>query len=91
MDLRASLKWGANLELTAEQRKSLTDLCSKIAGKHFIPAYRLAESQALKKEAVARAEAAEKRIVELEAIMRYERDEWVALRPKNVTHASRNG
>jgi hypothetical protein len=74
-DLKAALEFGATLDLTIEQRRSLTDLCAKIAGK-LIPAYRLAESQELKKTAVARAEAAERRVIELEGALKYQRREW---------------
>ena len=31
-DLKASLTWGATLDLTADQRAGLRDLCSRIAG-----------------------------------------------------------
>ena len=31
-ELRASLEWGANLELSADQRKELERFCCKIAG-----------------------------------------------------------
>jgi hypothetical protein len=46
----------------------------KPAGK-LIPAYRLAESQELKKAAVARAEVAERRVIELEGALKYQREE----------------
>jgi hypothetical protein len=72
-DLKASLEWAATLDLTQEQRASLRDLCIKITGDRLIPAYRLAESHKLKKEAVARAEAAERRVIELEGALKYKR------------------
>ena len=40
----------------------------------MIPAYRLAESQEGKKAAVARAQAAEKRVIELEAVLKAQRE-----------------
>jgi hypothetical protein len=53
----------------------MTDLCAKIVGRHFSPAYRLAESQELKK-AAAPAETAERRMIDLEGALRYQREEW---------------
>jgi hypothetical protein len=67
-DLKASLEWGAKLDLTPLQRATLKDLCLKIAGSEpSIPSWRLKEEVDARRDAVARAEAAEKRVEELEA------------------------
>ena len=62
-DLNATFERGATLKLTPEERRSLAELCAKIVGKHFIPAYRLAESQEKKKAADATAETAERKVI----------------------------
>ena len=65
-DLKASLEWGAKLELTAEQRASLKTLCCKIAGispADGIPSWRLKEEAEAKRAAL-------RRVAELEASLR---------------------
>ena len=65
-DLLATLRWGAELPLTREQRVQVKDLCCKIAGisgaggSAVIPSYRL-------KEEINARRAAEQRVRELEA------------------------
>jgi hypothetical protein len=67
-DLKASLEWGATLDLMPLQRAKLKNLCLKIAGSEpSIPSWRLKEEADARRDAVARAEAAEKRVEELEA------------------------
>jgi hypothetical protein len=66
-NLKATLQWGSRLELTPLQRAELKNLCSKIAGETSIPSWRLKEESDARRDAVARAEAAEKRVEELEA------------------------
>jgi hypothetical protein len=66
-DLKATLEWGSKLELTPLQRAELKNLCLKIAGSESsIPSWRLKEEADARRDAVARAEAAEKRVEELQ-------------------------
>src|SRR6476469_9251724 len=67
-DLLASLRWGAELPLTREQRAEVKDLCCRIAGLSVanIPSYRLKEEAEAKRAALERAAAAEQRVKELE-------------------------
>jgi predicted Zn-dependent protease len=59
-DLLASLRWGAELPLTREQRAQVKDLCFRIAGLSVanIPSYRLKEEAEAKREAVREARTA---------------------------------
>jgi hypothetical protein len=44
LDLLETLRWGATLDLTQDQRAELRDLCGKIAGCHMearVPSWRL--------------------------------------------------
>jgi hypothetical protein len=67
-DLKGTLEWGSKLELTPLQRAELKYLCFKITGSEAsIPSWRLKEEAGARRDAVARAEAAEKRVEELEA------------------------
>ena len=67
-DLKATLEWGSKLELTPLQRAELKNRCLKIAGSDpSISSWRLKEEADARSDAVARAEAAEKRVEELEA------------------------
>jgi hypothetical protein len=59
------LQWAANLPLTPAQRESIRELCRQIAG---IP-----EEARAKRNAIARAEAAEARVKELEKLIEIER------------------
>jgi hypothetical protein len=73
LDLLETLRWGANLELTQDQRSSLRDLCSMICGIHMearVPSWRLAEEAEKRRKA-------EHRVGELEAVLKAGRDEWV--------------
>ena len=56
-DLLASLRWGAELPLTREQRAEIKDLCCRIAGISVanIPAWRLKEEAEAKRAALQRA------------------------------------
>lgn len=78
-DLKATLKWGAELQLTDAQRKALSGLCARICGRGFeetsIPSWRL-------KEEADKRRAAEKRVAELEAALKSRRDEFVFRRGK---------
>ena len=59
-DLLESLKWGATLELTPEQRQNPAGLCHKIAdGKGWVPSWRLKEAQEAKRAAQQRIKCAE--------------------------------
>jgi hypothetical protein len=80
-DLRASLEWGATLDLTEDQRKSLAGLCCQIGG--CVPRWRLNESQEAKRKA-------EARVKELEAALRGRREEWV-FRRKRTSNPPLNG
>ena len=53
-DLLASLRWGAELPLTREQRAQVKDLCFRIAGLSVanIPSYRLMEAAKAKRAAL---------------------------------------
>jgi hypothetical protein len=66
-DLKATLEWGSKLELTPLQRAELKNLCLRIAGSEYLPSWRLKEEADARRDAVARAEAAEKRVEELQA------------------------
>ena len=72
-DLLAALKWGAALPLTKEQREQLAGLCCKIGG--CVPAWRLKEAGEAKR-------VAEKRVSELEAALKSQRQEWVFRRKR---------
>ena len=67
-DLLATLRWGATLDLTAEQRKGLEGLCCRIGG--CVPSWRLKETAEAKRTA-------QGRVAELEAVLRNKRQEWV--------------
>ena len=59
-DLKASLEWGASLELNDNQRADLRPLCAKIT--HMVPLWELRREREKR-------QAAEKRVAELEANM----------------------
>ena len=67
-DLLASLRWGAELPLTREQRAEVKDLCCRIAGLSVanISSWRLKEEAEAKRAALERAAKAEQRVKELE-------------------------
>jgi hypothetical protein len=77
IDLLEALKWGVQLELTADQRTCLREYCSKIAGTltegEFqgpgVPSWRLKQEAEAKRKAQAR-------VAELEAALKANRDEW---------------
>lgn len=77
-DLLVTLEWAVGLPLTPEQRSQIKDLCCRLARvKPGVPSDRLREEAEKKREAIARAESAEKRANELEAALRNRREEWV--------------
>jgi hypothetical protein len=76
-DLKASLEWGAKLELTDEQRKSLVALCGKIVGEHWVPGWRLVEEANRRRAAEEPIKALEKRVEALETALKSSRQEWV--------------
>jgi hypothetical protein len=92
IDLLEALKWGVQLELTADQRACLREYCSKIAGTltegEFqgpgVPSWRLKQEAENKRAAIARAVAAEQRVAELEAALKADRDEWVFRRQRHA-------
>jgi hypothetical protein len=64
------------LPLTPAQRESIRELCRQIAGipaGSWIPSERLEQEARAKRNAIARAEAAEARVKELEKLMEIER------------------
>jgi hypothetical protein len=67
-DLLDTLRWGSALPLTQEQRAELAPLCIKISS--CVPSWRL-KGEAEKRRAL------EKRVQELEAVLRNQRQEWV--------------
>ena len=89
-DLRASLEWGANLELTPLQRSGLRKLCLVIAGVDqssqlraevakvdaAVPSWRLAQEAEKRRKA-------EARVAELELALKSSRQEWVFRRGRN--------
>ena len=78
LHLLETLRWGATLELTQDQREGLRGLCSTICGTHVearVPSWRL------KQEAEKR-RAAEQRVEELEAALKASREEFVFRRPR---------
>ena len=79
--LIATLQRALDLRLTKSQRTKLKTLCQEIAGveaESGIPPSRLKEEADAKKAAIARAEAAEQRVKELEAklVEALERRSW---------------
>jgi hypothetical protein len=76
-DLRASLEWGATLELTEEQRKSLAVLCGKICGEGFVPSWRVKQEADRRRAAEEPLKALETRVEALEAALKANREEWV--------------
>lgn len=90
-DLVSRLEWGSKLDLTAEQRTKVKPLCCKIAGitaqEGAIPSWRLREEAEAKRAAIARAETAEQRVKELEAVLKNQRQEWVFRRKGNSAQA----
>ena len=79
--LIATLQRALDLRLTKSQRTKLKALCQEIAGveaESGIPPRRLKEEADAKKTAIARAEAAEQRVKELEAklVEALERRSW---------------
>ena len=71
-DVLASLRWAAELPLSPDQRRALKELCCQIAGISGagVPSFRLKEETEKKRAWQARAEAAERRAEELEAVLK---------------------
>jgi hypothetical protein len=83
-DLRLALTWGATLDLTEEQRKSLAALCSKICGEGFVPSWRVKQEADRRRAAEEPLKALETRVEALEAALKANREEWV-FRRKSAT------
>jgi hypothetical protein len=81
-DLKASLTWGATLELSDEQRAELRGLCAKIVG-DFVPSWRLKQEADKRRAAEEPFKALVKRVEALEAALKEKRAEFVFRRGKH--------
>jgi hypothetical protein len=85
-DLKVALEWGAGLELTDEQRATIKPLLIQLAGnlgagEPAIPPSRLRAESEKKRQALVRAEKAERRLAEVELALKASR-EWLRTKPR---------
>jgi hypothetical protein len=87
-DLAAALEWGAQLDLTPEQRSKLAGACHKIAGtltapEAGVPSWRLRQEAERRRAAEEALKPLQERVAELERALKATRNEWCFRRGKS--------